>query len=224
MKTGRNDPCDCGSGKKFKNCHAEKTPERLSTNRMGWIVVAIVAAGAVTLFASFRPDPPDRSPGTAVSAAPVAPVSATPTRIPPPPGEPPPGKIWSYEHGHWHNLRESTQIDFSNATVPGSTPASGEGSAISVTQAPPSVPGTPQPAGPVPPGKVWSIEHGHWHDVDDTAADSGVPAEIQPLLQPPGIPAAPPGMVWSEEHQHWHDAAKEAERRGTVKTDTAPKP
>jgi uncharacterized protein YecA (UPF0149 family) len=30
-KTGRNDPCPCGSGKKFKNCHGhERTPPRSS--------------------------------------------------------------------------------------------------------------------------------------------------------------------------------------------------
>lgn len=39
-----------------------------------------------------------------------------------------------------------------------------------------------------PPGKVWSSEHGHWHDAP------GPPRE------------APPGKVWSEEHGHWHDA------------------
>ena len=54
-------------------------------------------------------------------------------------------------------------------------------------------PGTPRPEGPAPPGKVWSEEHGHWHDV----AGSGV-------APPPG--PAPPGKVWSEEHGHWHDA------------------
>lgn len=24
--------------------------------------------------------------------------------------------------------------------------------------------GTDRPAGTAPPGKVWSVEHGHWHD------------------------------------------------------------
>jgi hypothetical protein len=27
--------------------------------------------------------------------------------------------------------------------------------------------GSPQP-GPAPPGKVWSTEHGHWHDATPT--------------------------------------------------------
>jgi hypothetical protein len=68
-------------------------------------------------------------------------------------------------------------------------------------------PGTAQP-GPAPPGKVWSIEHGHWHDVTTTPAAS---TEVQPSTpapnpQPPG--AIPPGKVWSPEHGHWHDAPK----------------
>jgi hypothetical protein len=50
-------------------------------------------------------------------------------------------------------------------------------------------PGTPRPEGPAPPGKEWSEAHGHWHDI------AGV--------SPPG--PAPPGKVWSEEHGHWHD-------------------
>jgi len=44
-----------------------------------------------------------------------------------------------------------------------------------------------------PPGKVWSEEHGHWHD-----------AAVPGLERPPG--PAPPGKVWNEEHGHWHDA------------------
>ena len=48
-KTGRNDSCPCGSGRKFKRCCAGKTPER-RTGRMlmivvGGLVVAAVAAG-----------------------------------------------------------------------------------------------------------------------------------------------------------------------------------
>ena len=53
--------------------------------------------------------------------------------------------------------------------------------------------GSIQPPGLPPPGKVWSEEHGHWHDVGPGAS-----------TQPPGLP--PPGKVWSEEHGHWHDA------------------
>jgi hypothetical protein len=43
----------------------------------------------------------------------------------------------------------------------------------------------PQPPGPVPPGKVWSVEHGHWHDAPA--------AQITPVPAPPAAtPAATP--------------------------------
>jgi hypothetical protein len=74
----------------------------------------------------------------------------------------------------------------------------------------------PQPPGPTPPGKVWSPEHGHWHDANPAGAS---PIQVQssqapinttpakaPTPQPPGTP--PPGKVWSPEHGHWHDAPR----------------
>jgi len=58
--------------------------------------------------------------------------------------------------------------------------------------------------GPAPPGKVWSEEHGHWHDAP--LAPTTLPSQpgiTEPKSQPPGDP--PPGKVWSPEHGHWHD-------------------
>jgi len=52
-------------------------------------------------------------------------------------------------------------------------------------------PGSARPSGPAPAGKVWSEEHGHWHDG----------TELHGL--PPG--PAPPGKVWNVDHGHWHD-------------------
>ena len=61
------------------------------------------------------------------------------------PGNTPPGKVWSPEHGHWHDAPAmSTPIVPQSSTGP-----------------------TSEPPGPAPPGKVWSPEHGHWHDDDD---------------------------------------------------------
>ena len=52
----------------------------------------------------------------------------------------------------------ATMIYFSNGK--------NESSPVSPSQSQPfqTQVGTPQPAGEVPPGKVWSTEHGHWHD------------------------------------------------------------
>ena len=64
--------------------------------------------------------------------------------VTPPPGEAPPGKVWSPEHGHWHNISTN-----STSMLPGAE--------SNIPQ--------PQPLGEAPPGKVWSSEHGHWHDI-----------------------------------------------------------
>jgi hypothetical protein len=51
-KTGRNDPCPCGSGKKFKFCHESKgresTSSRLLMIVVGGAVLAAIAAGVAT--------------------------------------------------------------------------------------------------------------------------------------------------------------------------------
>jgi hypothetical protein len=52
----------------------------------------------------------------------------------------------------------------------------------------------------LPPGRVWSPEHGHYHDVDGGETRSAA----RSVPRPPG--PAPPGKVWSPDHGHWHDA------------------
>jgi hypothetical protein len=50
----------------------------------------------------------------------------------------------------------------------------------------------PQPPGEVPPGKVWSVEHGHWHDAP-VALTSPAPA---PLTTPaPATPTVTPAVT-----------------------------
>jgi hypothetical protein len=51
-RIGRNDPCHCGSGRKFKRCCAGKTADQ-RTGRMlmivvGGLIVAAVAAGVAS--------------------------------------------------------------------------------------------------------------------------------------------------------------------------------
>ena len=64
--------------------------------------------------------------------------------------------------------------------------------------------GKNKPEGEAPPGKVWSAEHGHWHDAknphDAFTADK---EKSRNQLQRQG--ETPPGKVWSPEHGHWHD-------------------
>ena len=109
MPAGRNDPCPCGSGEKFKKC-CEKT-ERSALSPAAIVLALIVVVGVVAAVMAFM-----RAPGAGAGQQ----------------------RVWSEEHGHWHD-------------------AGGESAATPATP-------MPQPPGPAPAGKVWSSEHGHWHD------------------------------------------------------------
>lgn len=200
-RVGRNEDCPCGSGLKYKNCHGKKAGSKS-------IIIPVVAGlsilGLVALFVmdsgpsggnifgnKTYPQPAgDPPPGKIWSPehghwhdAPA--LQGQTGAAPQPPGEAPEGKVWSAEHGHWHDA------DGSETTQP-VTQQSAPQIIQPAEQAAPGA-GVPQPPGDPPPGKVWSSEHGHWHDV---------PAG-PPYPQPPGDP--PPGKVWSTEHGHWHD-------------------
>jgi hypothetical protein len=82
-KPGRNDRCPCGSGKKYKNCCAEKQARKMSP--ASWAaVVAIAAAACVLVVLLFR-----AAQGGAGTALPGAGIC-------------PPGQIWDPTHGHCH--------------------------------------------------------------------------------------------------------------------------
>jgi hypothetical protein len=109
-------------------------------------LLALLAAFLVIAAIAFYPREENSGTSTASIPAPAAPAA----RPGPQPGPAPPGKVWSTEHGHWHDAapaQSPIRID--------QTPRA------PVTQ---TVANVPQPPGPVPPGKVWSKEHGHWHD------------------------------------------------------------
>ncbi len=76
-KIGRNDPCPCGSGKKYKACCAGKTARRdtLLSKGMVALLSALLIVGIVAIAALFSAS--DRR------------TEAT--------------RVWSSEHGHWHD-------------------------------------------------------------------------------------------------------------------------
>ena len=133
MKPGRNDPCPCGSGKKYKHCCEAKTGPMSRHKSLVLVAAVLVIAGGAWM-------------GRALFTSDAGQGSFSQQ-----PGPAPAGKVWSAEHGHWHDA------------APGRSQA-GSGQAS-----------FPQPPGPVPAGKVWSAEHGHWHDVPpgQSLADSG---------------------------------------------------
>ena len=132
-KQGRNDPCHCGSGKKFKVCHGEVT----SNFNQQWVIAGII--GGIFLLFFFM----DSGSSTTTITNSAIPTSVIPQARNGSAAQPP-GKVWSSEHGHWHDT----------ATTPSSTVP---GVASNLPQ--------PKPPGEAPPGKVWSPDHGHWHDI-----------------------------------------------------------
>lgn len=80
-KIGRNDPCPCGSGRKYKNCCVSKAG---SISPVGWvaIVAAVLAVGVLGVLAlrMVRGEAPQ-------------PIQTCPA-----------GQVWSPQHGHCHTL------------------------------------------------------------------------------------------------------------------------
>lgn len=77
MKIGRNDPCPCGSNKKYKNCclgKAAKIP--VAQKLMLGVIVLVFAVSAVLFIASVRNHESSNQGGA--------------------------GLVWSEEHQHWH--------------------------------------------------------------------------------------------------------------------------
>ena len=154
-KTNRNDPCPCGSGKKYKNCHENK--ETKNTNKVPLVlgIIFIIAIGFIILKPKQNLKSSVGKPGQVWSeehghwhdapAAPATSNSSVQEKSSQPPGPAPEGKVWSEEHGHWHDA----------PTTPANSSASSQDK-------------TAQPPGPAPEGKVWSEEHGHWHNAPAT--------------------------------------------------------
>ncbi|AKU91132.1 SEC-C metal-binding domain-containing protein [Vulgatibacter incomptus] len=112
MKTGRNAPCPCGSGKKFKFC----CDKAAAAGKGDWSKVLLAVSGLVLLLgavwmATVIIDSDAFDPKGLVWSAEhghwhtadgqEAGGAAVPRAQPP--GLPPDGKVWSQEHGHWHD-------------------------------------------------------------------------------------------------------------------------
>jgi len=73
-KIGRNDPCHCGSGRKYKNCHASQDSSGPPARRWLFGVVIIAFVGTLILAIISAMNRPDA-----------------------------PGRVWDPEHGHYHD-------------------------------------------------------------------------------------------------------------------------
>lgn len=187
MKKNPDAPCHCGSRKPYRACHKPNDDR----SRM-FLFIGVVFGGIFLGKLMFGPQ--DRVPAA------------------------PPGKEWSEEHGHYHDAGQTdgrSPVGAPAGAAGAQTGAAGSTAGVPGSAAPP-LPGqnTTEPPGGTPAGKVWSPEHGHYHDIQPSAGQSPVSAPgsspIQPGItktpQPPG--PVPAGKVWSAEHGHWHDAPR----------------
>ncbi len=78
MKIGRNEPCPCGSGKKYKQCCADKATARATLFSRGLVALLGLALIVVVISILNGLYSSDRD-------------AAGPNRV------------WSAEHGHWHD-------------------------------------------------------------------------------------------------------------------------
>jgi len=72
-RVGRNDPCPCGSGKKYKRCHQSMAQGVTPLQRILYAAIAAALVGGLYLAISSGVEPGTRSTG-----------------------------VWSAEHGHYH--------------------------------------------------------------------------------------------------------------------------
>lgn len=74
-----------------------------------WLIAAAALggaalAGAVVLEMTRVEPTPDTPAQRAPAPVPTPMIQNATTLTPQPPGEAPPGKVWSPEHGHWHDI------------------------------------------------------------------------------------------------------------------------
>jgi hypothetical protein len=150
---GRNDPCPCGSGRKYKNCCAGKT--RWTHARIAGMPLPALAAlvgGIVAVIVVVAFFGPNARRGAARSSAGV-PLSAAPSGPTPAPWayDSTTNKHWDPGHGHWHDGPPPVEAMRGAASAaPGLVPGAGA---------------TPAPYQYDPAtNRHWDPAHGHWHD------------------------------------------------------------
>ncbi len=106
-KTGRNEPCPCGSGLKYKRCCALKEAEAASKSGVVVLLVLLLLVGSGVIFAAVMVINAQGE-GQEAADQKTEVVRRSPGQpTPQPPGPVPDGKVWSPEHGHYHDANQS---------------------------------------------------------------------------------------------------------------------
>ena len=152
MKINRNEPCPCGSGKKYKRCCGQEK----FVKKTSWVMWAVMGLGLLFIVAIVSLITPSFF-GLIKSTSDDSSLGSR--------------RVWSKEHGHWHTISDDARQP---ASLPSGDPASqnkvwsvehGHWHTIKDPSSNLGRPYTAPPEGPAPEGKVWSFEHGHWHDI-----------------------------------------------------------
>lgn len=159
------EPCPCGSGALYRDCCGRNLVIRRRQKRNVVIAVIVLLAAAIpALGYMYKLDQQKREELTL-----------------------PAGSYYSEEHRHWHapdgteiiipgyvwspvqmrwlkitdSLLEKIEAEQEKYGQP-----HGEPEAPGFSNLPEGQGGVPAPPGPAPEGKVWSPEHGHYHDIE----------------------------------------------------------
>lgn len=225
-KPNRNELCPCGSGKKHKKCCGAQAAAPAASRGVLLSLAPVALLAGLGVYAAFSGSS-DTEPAKVAPAPP--PAAASPAAAKPvaasqgsQPAVAPPGKVWSPEHRHWHDAQQASgasspvRIDMNTANPAVKVDGNAiriDGKAVAAAAGEMRLPG--QPDGPAPAGKVWSTEHGHWHDKPAAPPTVHMGTVNYPSKPVPAPGPAPPGMVWSAEHGHWH-------RAGAAPAETTP--
>ena len=115
--------------------HGKKKSARAASQKkpsLGWVIALAAAGGAIigsaaTHFISRPQAAPKQSVSPILGEIPQAQTGAVSpqqqqqqpfTPAPQPPGEAPPGKVWSVEHGHWHDAPATPTIPTPSTETP----------------------------------------------------------------------------------------------------------
>ena len=170
---GRNDPCSCGSGRKFKNCCMGKSPDA-PAKRSNPMVKVLLIAVPVGILAVFLISSQGRRSGSPADAPQGNATGVTLPATPTPAAwqyDAANNRHWNPEHGHWHDgpppsptglPQESTTRAASSRSA---TPAAWEYDAAN--------------------NRHWNPDHGHWHDGPPPQSSPNVGIETRPTPLPP---------------------------------------
>ena len=159
-------PCPCGSGALYRECCGRDMLVKSRHRRDGIIAAIVVAAAAIPSFSyMYRLDQEKRE---IFKLPPGAYYSEEHNHWHDADGQEVliPGYIWSVAQRRWIKINDALVEQIKRENAEQQTPHNEAPSRPEFTDLPEAQAGVPEPPGEAPEGKVWSAEHGHYHDAE----------------------------------------------------------